>query len=985
MESYLVAQLFTACTRGDLESVKRLRVSPFIRDNQGNTLFHLCCSSVQCGLDVLRYLITVSNSVNYNYLVNNEQQTLLHLACHSGKLDFAEYLFNYHFGSFTSLDIYRHTPLYYACSSRHYNIVSFICNNVTVLSPDIIYESVKISTWKIMVPLLKKISFKDFMVRVIQDQHVDLAKLVTKDKVIQWLDVKTPFPLHYFATSHFKIVDFLVQKVLLNVNNFDDNHCTPLHIACIKNKDDIVHFLTSNKNCDVEVKKGDDGNRPLHLACQHGRVDLVKHLVEVAGCDINAKGQYERSCLHFACLNRQSGTKVVQFLFSKQEWNLEETDTNSSKPFDLALKHCKVDLVKYLVEVAGCDINAKYQYESSYLHTAFWNEIDSDDGHDIVKFLSSKQECDVEVVDEDGNRILHLACQHSNVDLVKHLVEVAGCDINAKGQYERSSLHIACSNRQSGTEIVQFLFLKQDWYVEAADKNNNRPLHIACQHSNVDLVEHLVEVAGCDINAKGQYERSGLHFACLNQQSGTKVVQFLFSKHEWNFEEADTNGSKPLDLALEDCKVDLVKYLVEVAGCDVNAKDQYESSYLHTAFWNEIDYDDGYDIVKFLTLKQECDVEVVDEDGNRILHLACRRGSVDLVKYLVEVVGCDINAKGQHEKSCLHLAFWNTIEYNDDYDIIKFLFSKQECDVEVIDEDGNQILHLACQHGSVGLVKHLVEVAGCDINAKGQHEKSCLHLAFWNTIDYNDDYDIIKFLTSKQECDVEVVDEDGNRILHLACQHGSVDLVKHLVEVAGCDINAKGQHEKNCLHLAFRNTIDYNDDYDIIKFLSSKQECDVEVVDEDGNRILHLACQHGSVDLVKHLVEVAGCDINAKYQYESSYLHTAFWNEIDSDDGHDIVKFLSSKQECDVEVVDEDGNRILHLACQHGSVDLVKHLVEVAGCDINAKYQYESSYLHTAFWNEIDSDDGHDIVKFLSSKQECDVEVVDEDVIEYFI
>ena len=310
-----------------------------------------------------------------------------------------------------------------------------------------------------------------------------------------------------------------------------------------------------------------------------------------------------------------------------------------------------------------------------------------------------------------------------------------------------------------------------------------------------------------------------------------------------------------------------------------------------------------------------------------VIEYLSRRGSVDLVKHLVEVAGCDINAKGQHEKSCLHLAFWNTIDYNDDYDIIKFLTSKQECDVEVVDEDGNQILHLACQHGSVGLVKHLVEVVGCDINAKGQHEKSCLHLAFWNTIDYNADYDIIKFLTSKQECDVEVVDEDGNQILHLACQHGSIGLVKHLVEVVGCDINAKCQHEKSCLHLAFRNTIDYNDDYDIIKFLTSKQECDVEVVDEDGNRILHLACQHGSVDLVKQLVEVAGCDINVRGKNGKTCLHLACMRN-----DYDIVKIISSQPRCDLEVKD-DFNKPFIISWYNENVDICRHLI----CEIASK------------------------------------------------
>ena len=408
--------------------------------------------------------------------------------------------------------------------------------------------------------------------------------------------------------------------------------------------------------------------------------------------------------------------------------------------------------MKHLVEVAGCDINAKGQNEKSCLHFAFLNSWHK---WEIIKFLTSRPNCDIETKVNDGNRILHLACQHGSLDLVKHLVEVAGCDINAKGQYEKDCLHFACLNQCSGTKIVQFLFSKQDWYVEAADKNGNRPIHLACKHGSVNLVKHLVEVAGCDINAKGQYEKS-----CL-----------------------------------------------------------------HLAFWNEIDDDDDYDIVKFLSSKQECDVEVEDEDGNRILHLACEHGSVNLVKHLVEVAGCDINAKGQYEKSCLHLAFWNEIDDDDDYDIVKFLSSKQECDVEVEDEDGNRILHLVCEYGSVDLVKHLVEVAGCDINAKGQYEKSCLHLAFWNEIDDDDDYDIVKFLSSKQECDVEVEDEDGNRILHLVCEHGSVDLVKHLVEVAGCDINAKGQHEKSCLHFAFLNSWHK---WEIIKFLTSRPNCDIE-------------------------------------------------------------------------------------------------------------------------------------------------------------
>ena len=655
------------------------------------------------------------------------------------------------------------------------------------------------------------------------------------------------------------------------------------------------------------LKQKSIGNRILHLACQHGSLDLVKHLVEVAGCDINAKGQYEKDCLHFACLNQRSGTKIVQFLFSKQDWCVEAAGKNNNRPIHLACQHGSVDLVKHLVEVAGCDINAKGQNEKSCLHFAFLNSWHK---WEIIKFLTSRPNCDIETKVNDGNRILHLACQHGSLDLVKHLVEVAGCDINAKGQYEKDCLHFACLNQCSGTKIVQFLFSKQDWYVEAADKNNNRPIHLACQHGSVDLVKHLVEVAGCDINAKSQHEKSCLHFAFLNSWHKWEIIKFLTSRPNCDIETKVNDGNRILHLACQHGSLDLVKHLVEVAGCDINAKGQYEKDCLHFACLNQCS---GTKIVQFLFSKQDWCVEAADKNGNRPTHLACQHGSVDLVKHLVEVAGCDINAKGQYEKDCLHFACLNQCSGTK---IVQFLFSKQDWYVEAADKNGNRPTHLACEHGSVDLVKHLVEVAGCDINAKGQHEKSCLHFAFLNSWHK---WEIIKFLTSRPNCDIETKVNDGNRILHLACQHGSLDLVKHLVEVAGCDINAKGQHEKSCLHFACLNQCSGTK---IVQFLFSKQDWYVEAADKNGNRPIHLACEHGSVDLVKHLVEVAGCDINARGKNKMTCLHYACNRNY-----YDMIKLISDQPQCDLEAKDGDCKEAFNFSFNNYNTCICKHLI----------------------------------------------------------
>ena len=84
----------------------------------------------------------------------------------------------------------------------------------------------------------------------------------------------------------------------------------------------------------------------------------------------------------------------------------------------------------YLVEEAGCDINAKGQYEYTSLHIACEkNQLE------IVKFLISKPKCIQESPNKFGDLPLHRACGFSgNVELVRYLVEEAGCDINAKGE-----------------------------------------------------------------------------------------------------------------------------------------------------------------------------------------------------------------------------------------------------------------------------------------------------------------------------------------------------------------------------------------------------------------------------------------------------------------------------------------------------------------------------------------------------------------------
>ena len=86
--------------------------------------------------------------------------------------------------------------------------------------------------------------------------------------------------------------------------------------------------------------------------------------------------------------------------------------------------------------------------------------------------------------------------------------------------------------------------------------------------------------------------------------------------------------------------------------------------------------------------------------------------------------------------------------------------------------------------------------------------------------------EIVKFLTSKAECNRKFANKFGNLPLHLAYGFsGNVELVRYLVKEADCDINAKGKNDYTLLHLAC-----HKNQLEIVKFLTCKAECNHEIM-----------------------------------------------------------------------------------------------------------------------------------------------------------
>ena len=195
-------------------------------------------------------------------------------------------------------------------------------------------------------------------------------------------------------------------------------------------------------------------------------------------------------------------------------------------------------------------------------------------------------------------------------------------------------------------------------------------------------------------------------------------------------------------------------------------------------------------------------------------------------------------------------------------------------------------------------------------------------------------------------------DEAGRTPLHIAAQHGELEVVKHLLftdEVPIFTLNLEPGRKLS----------------DALKLISQRKLSERHR-DFSGNTPLHTACVHGQLDVVKLLTREIGCDPNNTNNEGLSCLHLA------AQHGHmPLVRYLVEEVGSDMTLEDEHGRSPTYLAAGGGYLDALKYLIEERGADPHFKTtkEWENLYdvlapgrslLHTA------SSKGHyNVVRYL--------------------
>ncbi|XP_046578811.1 ankyrin repeat domain-containing protein 50-like [Haliotis rubra] len=463
----------------------------------------------------------------------------------------------------------------------------------------------------------------------------------------------------------------------------------------------------------------------LAARCGH---EEVFHFLVTNGSDVTRVSNDDDNILHFACLGGN------------------------------------IEIVKYILSQNFIDINSRGKFGRTPVMKAAWG------GHVSLFDLLERVGADLSLVSEQGDTILHLACHRDNVPMVKHILSKHIVGVNCRGMNGRTPVMIAAMYGHRG---VLNVLVDDGGDVSLVDSNGENVLHAACRGGSNNMVLHFLSKRIARINNKSGNGQTPLMLAAEGGHRG--VFDLLVSKGA-DLSLKDTSNNNILHMACRGGCVEIVRRVISdnIAGITSTGS----NGRTPLMFAAERGHTTVIDVLK----QHGCDLSVTDADRNNLLHIACLGGHDETVLYVLSLDLFDINCRGKGGRTPLMVA---ALAGNRQvFDVLV----RKGGDPSLVDDDGNNILHIASLGHDVEMVKYVLSLSNADINSRGRYGRTAVMLAA-----ESGHRDVFYFLVCKGS-DLECVDDNGDSILHVACIGGHVTMVECIISLDIVDINSGGQY-----------------------------------------------------------------------------------------------------------------------------------------------------------------------------------------------
>ncbi|KAM9328301.1 ankyrin repeat domain-containing protein 16 [Pholidichthys leucotaenia] len=297
------------------------------------------------------------------------------------------------------------------------------------------------------------------------------------------------------------------EEEVIRRRHFGRSGDTLLHYAARHGHLVVVEYLVQRVGMDVEVYNS-DYKRPLHEAASMGHLDCVRLLLQ-EGARVDSLKRADWTPLMMACTRRNLA--IIQELLShgadpslrnKDGWNC----------FHIACREGDAAIVLHLLDVAPDIWRTKSRTNRTPLHTAAMHGCE-----DVVRILLERCEFPPDGADSCGVTPFMDAVRNGHVSVArlildKHQVSPTAADILGVQPLQQAAI-------TSQDEALRFLV--RDLNVDVNQRVNNiqlTALHYAAKEGHTSTIKTLLDL-GANLHVQDSKGRTALHMASLGQHA----------------------------------------------------------------------------------------------------------------------------------------------------------------------------------------------------------------------------------------------------------------------------------------------------------------------------------------------------------------------------------------------------------------------------------------------------------------------------------
>lgn len=397
------------------------------------------------------------------------------------------------------------------------------------------------------------------------------------------------------------------------------------------------------------LKTRTDGATPLIIAARNGNTAIVQCLLDEYDIDMEQEGTVKIDgdlieCCTPLWMASLGGHLAIVRLLLERGAEVNHTTLTNSTPLRAASFNGHTEVIRCLV-AHGADVNKRNQDGNTCIMVACWN------GHLGTFGLLRTAGANMHVRDNQGFSMVHCATAANNLMLLHELLPAPDSTaVNAKTSEGITPLMLACEKNHP--DVVLFLLKRGATVDEKSDKGLTAA-HFCALSNDIASLHHLMDYKA-DLTRATERGSTALMLACAKGYVSI-VTALLGNASKSKLKSELSSALKSRGLAGQQSCLGLLSTASK--GMDVNVGNENDETCLMMACEKG-----SVEIVRIL-LEEGADPNIADKNGITPLMICCRRGQDRIVPLLLRK-GVLVDQKNKEGDTALHMCVRHYREFS---------------------------------------------------------------------------------------------------------------------------------------------------------------------------------------------------------------------------------------------------------------------------------------------------------------------------------